>query len=68
VKPVEDRDHYERLVRYLLVQPSKHELPVHPALWEGPCFLDPVGARLIDGFDRQRLVQVLPRSTRWDRP
>jgi len=61
VQPIEGRRHLERLVGYLLEQPARHELPVHPALWTGSCFLDLVGARRLAGFDAARLRAHLPR-------
>jgi REP element-mobilizing transposase RayT len=62
VSPVNGRRHMESLVAYLLHQPVKHGLRVHPALWEGGCFPDLVGARLLPGFGK-RLPDALPR---WD--
>ena len=61
VAPVESRAHLLRLVDYLLDQPRKHGLAAHPALWEGSCFQDLLGARLLPGFDRTALVAELPR-------
>ncbi len=60
IKPVADRRHMETLVGYTLDQTSHHGIPVHPALWDGNCFLDLVRARLVDGFGN-RVRDVLPR-------
>jgi hypothetical protein len=61
IKPIDSRDHLENLVRYLLDQPRKHELATPPALWEGSCFLDIAGARLLPRFDRGAIGRALPR-------
>lgn len=61
VEPVGSRAHLSSLVRYLLRQPSKHQLPVHPALWSGSCFQDLVGARALPGFSPGVLASELPR-------
>lgn len=62
LKPITDRVYLHSNVGYLLKQPKKHGLTgVHPALYSGSCFLDLVGARLIEGFDRGRLLAQLPR-------
>ena len=60
VTPVEDRNHLESLVRYCLVQPSKHGIAVHPATWTGSCFPDLVGARRLAGFELA-ITTALPR-------
>jgi hypothetical protein len=60
-RPVEGRRHLERLVVYLLGQVGHHELDAHPALWEGSCFSDLVGARALEGFDGERFEHWLPR-------
>lgn len=60
IEPVESRIHLERLVAYVLRQPSHHDLPVHPALWTGSCFLDLVGARSIGALG-QRIDKFLQR-------
>ncbi len=60
IKPVEGRRHLVTLVDYLLRQPAKHDLDVHPALWEGSCFPDLVRARRM-GFDGAPLERALPR-------
>jgi REP element-mobilizing transposase RayT len=49
--PVEDAAHLRRLVPYLLIQPEKHGMRVHPALWPGSCFLDLVGVRRLPGLE-----------------
>jgi hypothetical protein len=49
-------------VTYLLKQPVKHGLDVHPALWTGSCFLDLIGARLIPGFSTAPLRAALLAS------
>lgn len=61
VRRVESRAHLLRLVGYLLGQPRKHGLAVHPAVWEGGCFVDLIGARHLPGFDRGALGRALPR-------
>jgi hypothetical protein len=62
VKPFEDRRHLRSTVDYLIRQPTKHELDgVHPALYSGTCFLDLVGARLLQGYEVDRLRAELPR-------
>jgi REP element-mobilizing transposase RayT len=63
-KHVDSRRYRTWLVRYLLTQPSHHCLAGHPALWNGSCFLDLVGARCLEGFDSRRLFSVLPRLAR----
>jgi len=60
VRPVEGRSHLLWLVRYCLRQPLKHGIGVHPALWTGSCFLDLVGARVVEGFTPS-LREALPR-------
>jgi REP element-mobilizing transposase RayT len=65
VRPIESRAHMERVFAYLLRQPAKHGLPVHPALWEGGCFLDLVGARSLPGL-HLRIGEALPRATQAD--
>jgi len=68
IGPVEERRHMQRLVTYVLEQPSHHELPVHPALWTGSCFQDLVGARCVGALGapltgplpRFKLAEVLP--------
>jgi hypothetical protein len=48
------------LVDYLLSQNQRHGIQAHPALWSGSCFLDLVGARVVDGL-RLRIDEALPR-------
>lgn len=60
IRPVEGRSHLENLVAYILRQACHHGLPDHPALWNGSCFLDLVGARAVDGLDLH-LAAALPR-------
>jgi len=60
IEPVDSRVHLERLVGYVLRQPIHHDLPVHPALWTGSCFLDLVGARSIGALG-QRIDRFLQR-------
>ncbi len=60
IKRVEGRDHMRNLLDYLLGQPRKHGLPVHPALWTGNCFVDIIGARYLPGL-RLRIRDALPR-------
>lgn len=59
-RAVESRSHLQRLVRYNIEQPVRHNLGVHPALWSGSCFQDLVGARVVDGLDL-RIWDALPR-------
>lgn len=62
VRPVESRDHLERVVRYHLQQPARHGVVgANAALWTGSSFLDLVGARLLPGFDVGLLQSELPR-------
>jgi REP element-mobilizing transposase RayT len=65
VTPVESRRHMLTLLGYVLGQPAKHGLPVHPALWEGSCLVDLVGARLLPGL-QLRIMEALPRATQQD--
>jgi hypothetical protein len=60
VRPVESRSHLQSLVRYVLAQPRHHQLGVHPALFDGSCFVDLVGARVLDGLTL-RIRDALPR-------
>jgi hypothetical protein len=62
LRVVEGRRHMQTLLEYVLRQPSKHDLPVHPALWEGSCLPDLVGARYLPGL-RLRIGDALPRTT-----
>ena len=60
--PVETRRHLEFLAdRYILEQSKKHGLGEPPALFEGSCFLDLVGARIVDAAIATRLVAAMPR-------
>lgn len=61
VRPVEDLERLMRLVRYELIQPVKHRLPGHPALWTGSCFQGLAGARALPGFDPTAILQEFPR-------
>ncbi len=65
VRRVEGRKHMQTLLDYVLRQPSKHDLLVHPALWEGGCLPDLVGARRLPGL-RLRIMEALPRATQAD--
>lgn len=65
VVKVDNRRHMESIFAYLLRQPVKHGLPVHPALWEGGCFPDLVGARRLPGL-QLRIMEALPRATLGD--
>lgn len=59
VRPVESRGHASWLAQhYIAVQPLKHGLPDHPALYSGSCFQDLVGARVGPTL---RIVELLPR-------
>jgi len=42
-------------------QPARHDLPGHPALWEGSCFGDLAGVRLLPGYEVRSSLQELPR-------
>ncbi len=60
--PVDTRRHLEFLAdHYILEQSKKHGLAEPPALFEGSCFLDLVGARVVDPAISTRLVAALPR-------
>jgi hypothetical protein len=61
LKLVDSRRYLRWLLTYLLVQPAKHGLEAHPALWTGSCFQDLVGARLLTGFSVAPLRAALPR-------
>lgn len=61
IKPVRGRRYRRWAIDYLLLQPRKHGLPCHPALWSGSCFVDLVGARWLPGFRPSLLMQGLPR-------
>jgi hypothetical protein len=65
VRPVAGRKHLLTLFDYILNQVTKHGLDVHPALWEGSCFCDLVGARLLPGL-HLRIREALPRTTHRD--
>jgi hypothetical protein len=65
VRRILDRDHMDSVFEYVLLQPSRHKLPVHPALWEGGCLLDLVDARRLPGL-KLRLREVMPRITESD--
>ena len=60
VRTVDTRSYQIWLLEYLLLQPVKHGLSVHPALWEGSFFQDLVGARHLPGLALQ-VWEVLPR-------
>jgi len=64
IRPVEDRDHLETLVKYVIRQPVHHGLPVHPAMWEGSCFPDMIGGRVVGSLG-QKLAPLLPRLRLW---
>jgi len=64
IRPVDGRNHMESVLDYVLGQPEKHELPVHPALWSGGCLPDLVGARVVPGL-RLRVQDCLPRFRPW---
>ncbi len=65
VTVIRDRRHMQAAFAYLLRQPAKHGLPIHPALWEGSCFPDLVGARMLPGLEL-RIMEALPRATTAD--
>ncbi len=60
IRPVAGRLHLRRLVNYILTQPKHHDLLLHPALWEGSCLQDLVGARWLPGLEL-RIRDELPR-------
>jgi hypothetical protein len=60
---VEGTKHQASLLRYILQQPSHHDVEVHDALWTGSCFLDLAGARIIDGL-RLQIWDLLPNVSR----
>ncbi len=60
ITAVTDRTHLERLISYCVIQPVKHGLAGHPALYGGSCFLDLIGARCIGALG-QPLSSLLPR-------
>jgi hypothetical protein len=49
------------LLGYTLGQSAKHQLPGHPALYEGSSLPDLVGARRLEGFDPATIHKLLPR-------
>jgi hypothetical protein len=59
-EPIADQRHNLNTVRYLLKQPSHHDLPGHPALWSGSVLLDLLGARCLGGL-ASRLDIWMPR-------
>jgi hypothetical protein len=61
VRAVDTRGHLAWLAdTYILAQPAKHGLAVPLATWEGSCFADLVGARVLPGL-RIRIGDALPR-------
>ncbi len=62
IRVVNGRGHLESLLPYLLSQPRHHHLGAHPATWAGSCLQDLLGARVLGGFDRDRIGRALPRS------
>lgn len=60
-REVTSRRDLENVVAYLLRQPRKHESCEKPALFSGGCFPDLVGARILDGWNPDRLLSHLPR-------
>lgn len=65
VQRVEGRKHMLTLLDYVLRQPIKHDQPTHPALWDGGCLPDLVGARYLPGL-HLRIGDALPRATQAD--
>lgn len=64
IKPVTGRAHMQWLLRYLLTQARHHGIDLPADRFEGSCFWDLVGARVIPGFQlRTLLAQALPRCT-----
>jgi len=63
IRPVEGPAHLQALLAWLLGQPARDGVPVHPALWTGSCFPDLAGARLLPGY-RPDLGEWLPRLPR----
>ncbi len=60
IRTINGQNHLTNQVPYFLGQTEHHNLPIHPALWSGSCFVDLIGARRIDG-NRLRLGDALPR-------
>ncbi len=56
---IEGRSHLLWLLRHCIQQAPRSSTG-HPALWSGSCFLDLVGARVIEGY-APPLPQLLPR-------
>jgi len=59
-RAVQSRSHMSWLLDYLLTQPRRHGLPVHPAIWTGSPFPDLIGARQLPGLEL-KLRKALPR-------
>lgn len=65
ISAIKNRGHLVNAVEYGIIQPLKHGLAEHPALWSGSAFSDIVGARTLDGL-QMRTAEVLPRYRRAD--
>jgi len=65
IRPVRDRSHMLWLVRYVLTQGPHHRIPGDPATDTGSCFLDLIGARVIEGLELV-VNTVLPRLSKMD--
>lgn len=61
VREVDGRRHLEHLVGYLVLQPARHGLSEHPAVWVGGAAVDLLGARVVPGFEPTALAAALPR-------
>mgnify|MGYP006928318276 CR=1 FL=1 len=61
VRPVESRQHLLNVVPYALLQPRKHGLRCHPAVYEGSMAGELLGWRLNPHFDSEHLETELPR-------
>lgn len=62
-REIGDSTDLEYVVGYQLRQARKHQSCARPALFSGCCFVDLVGARILDGWDAGRLFAYLPHYT-----
>jgi hypothetical protein len=60
-RPITGVDDLQSVVAYQLRQAKRHGTSDRPALFEGGCFLDLVGARFVEGFDAKLVLKHLPR-------
>jgi hypothetical protein len=59
-REIGDSTDLEYVVGYQLKQARRHQSCVRPALFSCGCFVDLVGARVLDGWDAGRLFAYLP--------